>query len=126
MKLKSVSGLVCYVKDLNKTIKFYEDLGFVFRKKEETSATAYVNWYWIQFLAIDKETKPNFKEEAVLENKGAGVYTYLSVDDVDEAYKELVSKGLKPSTQPKDWPWGNREFVIRDPDGYKIVVFNRI
>lgn len=29
MKLKSVAGIVCYVKDLNKTAKFYETLGFV-------------------------------------------------------------------------------------------------
>ena len=50
---------------------------------------------------------------------------YFSVDDVDEAYKSLRAKGLKPSSEPKDRPWGNREFVIRDPDGYKLVIFKR-
>lgn len=51
---------------------------------------------------------------------------YLIVDDVDETYKELLEKGLKPSSEPRDWPWGNREFVIRDPDGYKLVFYREI
>ena len=35
MKLVSVGGIVCYVKDLNKTAKFYRSLGF----KTDTPAT---------------------------------------------------------------------------------------
>ena len=62
MKMKSVAGIVCYVKDIEKTADFY---------------------------------------------------------------KGLIAKGLKPSSKPRDWPWGNREFVIRDPDGYKLVIFKR-
>jgi uncharacterized glyoxalase superfamily protein PhnB len=50
----------------------------------------------------------------------------LSVDDVDSTYQELVDKGLTPSSQPREWPWGNREFVIRDPDGYKLVIFKKL
>jgi len=61
-----------------------------------------------------------------MDNKGAGLYLYISVDNVDKFYKKLLSKKLKPSSAPRDWPWGNREFVIRDPDGYKLVFFKRI
>lgn len=125
MKPKSVSGFVCYVKDLAKTIAFYEALGFDFKKKSDSVASGYLNWYRIDFLAADKETKPNFKAEANEPNKGAGIYIYLSVDDVDAYHQNLLDKGLKPSTEPKDWPWGSREFVIRDPDGYKLVCFKR-
>ena len=50
---------------------------------------------------------------------------YLSGDDVDEFHKDLLSKGLKPSTKPQDQPWGNREFIIRDPDGYNLMIFKR-
>ena len=125
MKIKSVSGLTCYVKNVNKTAKFYEALGFTFRKKEPHHATAYSNWFWIDFLSIDKETRADFRKEAKLANKGAGVFIYLSVDDVDGFHKSLLAKRLKPSTEPEDTPWGNREFVIRDPDGYKLVIFKR-
>lgn len=125
MKLKSVSGITCYVSDVDKTIKFYETLGFQFKKKEAAHATAYLNWFWIDFIPINKENKPAFQKEANLDNKGAGLYLYVSVDNVDDYYKDLLNKGLKPSSEPKDWPWGNREFVIRDPDGYKLVFFKR-
>lgn len=125
MKIKSVSGITCYVKDLSKTVKFYETLGFEFKKREANHATGYSNWFWIDFLSVNKEDKPKFKEEANLNNKGAGLYIYLSVDNVDEFYRHLLSRGLKPSSEPRDWPWGNREFVIRDPDGYKLVIFKR-
>jgi len=125
MKIKSVSGVSCYVKDLDKTAQFYETLGFEVKKREVNHITVYSNWFWIDFLAIDKEDKPEFQKQAHLDNKGAGLYLYLSVDNVDNFYKELLSKGLKPVSEPRDWPWGNREFVIRDPDGYKLVIFKR-
>jgi hypothetical protein len=38
MKIKSVSGITCYVKNLNKTAKFYETLGFDIRKREATTS----------------------------------------------------------------------------------------
>jgi catechol 2,3-dioxygenase-like lactoylglutathione lyase family enzyme len=113
------------VKDLKKTMKFYEALGFDFKKKDTTHATGYSNWFWIDFLPADTEEKSAFQKEAHATHKGAGLYIYLSVDNVDACYKDLISKGLKPSSEPRDWPWGNREFVIRDPDGYKLVIFKR-
>ena len=76
-------------------------------------------------MASSKEEKSEFQEEANLPNKGAGLYLYISVGNVDEFYKGLVAKGLKPSSEPRDWSWGNREFAIRDPDGYKLVIFKR-
>ncbi|MEI9913419.1 MAG: VOC family protein [Candidatus Saccharibacteria bacterium] len=123
--MKSVSGFVCYVKDIDKTTDFYETLGFVFDKKEPDHASMHLNFFWMDFHPQDKEDKPEFQKEANLENKGAGMFVYISVDDVDEFYKELSDKGLKPSSEPRDWPWGNREFALRDPDGYKLVFFKR-
>jgi hypothetical protein len=42
------------------------------------------------------------------------------IDYVDAYYRDLIAKGLKPSSEPR-----NREFVICDPDGYKLVFFNK-
>jgi catechol 2,3-dioxygenase-like lactoylglutathione lyase family enzyme len=125
MKIKSIAGTAFYVKDLPKTIEFYEKLGFDFKTKDERHAVGYINWAWIDFLEIAKEDKPNFIDETKKENKGAGVYFYLSVENVDEAYNQLIAEGFQPTTEPKNWPWGNREFVLKDPDGYKLVFFKR-
>ena len=79
---------------------------------------------------IDKETAKEqgeaFQKEAFGEPKGTGVYVNVEVEQIDEYYQSLLAKGLKPSTEPRDWPWGHREFVIRDPDRYKLVFYQKI
>jgi uncharacterized glyoxalase superfamily protein PhnB len=125
MKIKSVSGITCYAKNLAKTAQFYEVLGFEIRKREEDHITAYSNWFWIDFIAMSKEVRPAFKKDVQSSEKGTGTFIYLSVDDVDAVHKELVAKGLKPSGEPRDSPWGNREFMLRDPNGYRLVIFKR-
>ena len=125
MKLKSVSGFACYVKNLDKTAKFYSDLGFLVGKRDDERMTLRLNWYFLEFIQIDKETKQKFLEDAQSNDKGAGIYIYCSVEDVDDFYQFVLSKGMKPSSEPHDWPWGNREFVLRDPDGYKLVFFKK-
>jgi hypothetical protein len=32
---------------------------------------------------------------------------------------------LKPTGEPERRPSGNREFVLRDPDGYNLVFFEK-
>jgi catechol 2,3-dioxygenase-like lactoylglutathione lyase family enzyme len=123
MKMKSVSGITCYVKNVDRAVRFYETLGFTFRKREPRRATAYLNWFWIDLLAIKDETRTAFRKEAEL--KGPGPLISISVEDVDAFYDDLLSKGLKPSTKPQDSPWGNREFLLRDPDKNKLVFFEK-
>jgi uncharacterized glyoxalase superfamily protein PhnB len=121
MKIKSVSGITCNVKNLDKTAAFYETLGFDIKKRESSHVTAYSNWFWIDFLAIGRDERAKSSKGA----KGTGLLLYLSVDNVDDFHKALLSKGLKPSSKPQDQPWGNREFLLRDPDGYDLVIFKR-
>lgn len=126
MELKSISGLTCYANDIAKTAAFYEALGFRLGEKTDNHVAVYVNWFWIKFYAAAAETKAEFQEEAQASTKGAGLYINIKVDDVDACYKEVLGKGYTPSSEPRDWPWGNREFVLRDPDGYKLVFFQKL
>jgi catechol 2,3-dioxygenase-like lactoylglutathione lyase family enzyme len=125
MKIKSVSGITCYVKDLNRTAEFYESLGFETRKRAPDHLTVYSNWFWIDFLAVDKDSRNGYRELADPGSNGPGIFVYLSVDDVDECHRELLEQGLKPASEPRNQPWGNREFILRDPDGYNLVIFKR-
>ncbi len=122
----SISGLVSYVKDIDKTADFYKALGFSTSKRDSTLLSVRLNWFWLDFLPQDLEDKPKFKKEARLGNKGAGQFLYIKVEDVNKFYEYVLSKKLKPSSVPRDWPWGNREFVLRDPDGYKLVFFQKL
>ena len=126
MKPTKVSGIVAYVKNTALTAEFYDALGFTFSKREPNHLSLDIAGFWIDFHPQDQEDKPDFQREATLSPKGAGQFLYVKVDDVDAYYALLLGHGLKPSSSPRDWPWGNREFVIRDPDGYKLVFFNTI
>lgn len=126
MKLKAASGYTCYVRDLDKTAEFYEKLGLVIKKRSVNRVTIYLNWYRIDFVSSDSENDASVRAEAGTDQKGAGVFFYFSVKDVDQAYAEVIALGLRPTNEPHDMSWGNREFVLRDPDGYKLVLFKRI
>jgi Glyoxalase/Bleomycin resistance protein/Dioxygenase superfamily len=52
-------------------------------------------------------------------------FLYLSVENVDEAYHELLEKDLKPVSEPRNRPGGIREFMRRDPDGSLLVFFRK-
>lgn len=125
MKIKSVSGLNLFVKDLGKTAKFYEGLGFDIKKREADHISAYSNWFWIDFWLDSKDNRRTLSSQADLKSRGGGVSIFLSVDDVDGFHKALKAKGMKPAGAPADEPSGNREFVVRDPDGYNLVIFKR-
>lgn len=125
--MKSISGIVCLVEELDRTVSFYESLGFTFRRTVPgVSATGYVNWFWIEFLLKGKVVTEEFKEDIAASPKGAGQYIHINVEDVDEFYAGVLEKGLRPSSQPQDFPWGHREFALSDPDGYKLVFFSKV
>jgi catechol 2,3-dioxygenase-like lactoylglutathione lyase family enzyme len=124
-KLVSISGVVAYVEDVAKTAAFYESLGFIVYLQETDRVSVRLNWFWIDFHEAAKDKGTEFEKEANLQPKGAGEWLYIKVTDIDDYYQELLKKGLKPSSEPRDWSWGNREFVIRDPDGYKLAFFQK-
>ena len=125
MHPKSVSGLGFYVNDIDATAQFYAMLGFRIAEQTDGYLKVYLNWFWMQFNAVSSESKPEFQAEAQADVKGAGLYINISVDNVDEFYQSVLAAGMRPSSEPRDWPWGHREFVIRDPDGYKLVLFQK-
>lgn len=119
--LKSVAGFLILVSDLKKSEQFYKDLGFEVNNSGGMTS-AKLNWFRI-WMVDQKES--NFQQD-VERFKGGGIYIYLRVDDVDQTYQDLKKKGFEPSSEPKDWPWGNREFALKDPDGYKLVFYQPI
>jgi catechol 2,3-dioxygenase-like lactoylglutathione lyase family enzyme len=125
MKVNSISGVGCYVEDLGRTAEFYERLGFRKGKEQPGRSTYYVNWFFMTFIAQDQEEDAELRREADLPAKGAGMSVHIKVDDIDAFHEEVRAAGMKPEGQPEKRPGGGREFVLRDPDGYKLVFFKK-
>jgi catechol 2,3-dioxygenase-like lactoylglutathione lyase family enzyme len=125
MKLNSISGINCYVQDLARTAEFYETLGFRRGKEESDRLTFYVNWFFVTFTSEDQDEDAELQSGARLANRGAGLFLHLKVDDIEDFYNGVVSKGMNPAGEPEKRRGGGREFMLRDPDGYKLVFFEK-
>jgi catechol 2,3-dioxygenase-like lactoylglutathione lyase family enzyme len=49
-------------------------------------------------------------------------FAYLRVDDVDAVYAGAKGQGVDLLSGPTDKPWGMREFVLRTPDGHRLMI----
>ncbi len=46
--------------------------------------------------------------------------------EVDQFFRELVSKGAKPVKEPADMPWGQRTAFFADPEGNIHEIFSNL
>jgi catechol 2,3-dioxygenase-like lactoylglutathione lyase family enzyme len=120
--LKQISSLLFYSGDFNRSADFYKKLGF---QVERTQDAAKVRLGNFEMSFIDKNLAI-IQKEAHAEPKGLGMFIYIEVDDLDSYFDLLKKKGVGTLSEPKDWPWGNREFVVKDPDGYKLIFFKKL
>jgi catechol 2,3-dioxygenase-like lactoylglutathione lyase family enzyme len=51
-----------------------------------------------------------------------GMWISLFVQNVDEIHGELKKRGADVVSEPKDEPWGMREFHVKDPDGHTFRI----
>lgn len=49
-----------------------------------------------------------------------GTWCSIMVDDIDEYYKSIKTKGAKILSTPETMEWGIREMLVQDPDGHII------
>ena len=55
--------------------------------------------------------------------KGEGVRIYCTtVQDVDTLARQIKARGGALTQEPRDQPWGMRDFALVDPDGYKVTI----
>lgn len=119
-----VTGLVLWVQENRISEKFYKKLGFEVITSDEEHSVIGLDGFELTLVNMRDDQK--FEKDSMSSAKGRGMYIYISVDDVNQTYKDLVSQGFKPATKPKDWEWGNREFILKDPDEYKLCFWQKI
>jgi len=108
MKPMNVAKTVCYAEDASLTAEFYNKLGFDITQDDSDHLSVNCGTFWMDFHPQEKEDKPEFQEEANIENKGAGLFLYFKVDDVDTYHAGLFKQGLEPSIGPKKLPVGQQ------------------
>lgn len=104
---------------------FYQQIGFTL--DYIGGPVAILHRGGCEIHCLDKTAaRPEFKVDANNEKKCGGTYLFLKTDTIDEVYQKAVGQKLNVGQPPQDWPWGNREFSMTDPDGYSIVLFQKL
>jgi len=117
MKIKRVDSTISTNK-LQESKEFYME-HFNFRLVYES------DWY-IELIARDLPNGISFtlpqREEGEFFN-GKGLIISFEVDDVDAEYDRLKAEGVQIYQEMQDKPWGERSFVIDDPNGVHIYIY---
>lgn len=53
---------------------------------------------------------------------GQGIWVAVDVDDVDREYARIQTLGVEMAVPLRDEPWGDRHFVVVDPNGIGVDV----
>lgn len=54
--------------------------------------------------------------------QGQGIWIAIDVEDVDAEYRRILGLGVPIEAEMRDEPWGDRHFVIVDPNGIGIDI----
>jgi len=107
--------------DLQRSMAFYRDvLGFVIGDewREDGSLTGCeIHAGAVTFVL----TQDDFAKGRV-RAKGVGARIWCSTaQDLDRLAADIKARGGALDQEPQDMPWGQRVFMIADPDGFKFT-----
>ena len=69
--------------------------------------------------------KPGLESQATIYRyafQGQGVWIAIDVEDVDAEYQRIKTLGTPIEVEIRDEPWGDRHFVIVDPNGIGVDI----
>jgi lactoylglutathione lyase len=110
------------VNDLEKSLAWYRDvLGFVVEERWEQEGKLMgvsLRTGSVTFMISQDDWKKGRDRK-----KGEGFRLYCTTtQDVDALAKTIQARGGKLDQEPRDQPWGTRDFALTDPDGFKITI----
>ena len=111
--LSGLEFIFLEVNNLEESLQFYSgQLGFEIDKHDPESEPPMV-----KFKAGSLKITLAEHLETML-RRGRGVNFFIGVADVDNYYRELVSRGVD-TFPPVDEGWGGRFITLEDPDKYR-------
>ena len=112
------------VDDLQKSIAFYEALGFAISERWEDKGTL----LGVMLRAGTTEIGLNQDDWKKGRDRKKGIGVRLSISttpgNVDEIARRAKNAGITLKSEPRDTEWKSRAFEVSDPSGYMLTVFS--
>jgi lactoylglutathione lyase len=121
------SYTILYVKDVTKTIVFYEK-AFGFKKKFIAPNNEYgeldTGSTTLSFakISLAKKNLPKGFIESSIKKKPFAIELGFTTDNVEKAVKTAVKAGAKIAIKPAPKAWGQIVGYVRDPNGFLIEI----
>jgi uncharacterized glyoxalase superfamily protein PhnB len=124
-EIAQISGIVptLTVDDLQKSISFYEALGFAVGERWEDKGT--LLGVMMRAGKIEIGLNQDDWKKGRDRQKGIGVRLSFAttMGNVDEMAKRARSAGITLASEPHTTEWDSRAFEVVDPSGYRLTVF---
>ena len=109
------------VDDLQKSVAFYEALGFTVDERWEDNGTllGVMMRAGKHQIGLSQDDWKKGRDR----KKGIGMRVYLSTtQNVDEIAARARSAGIKLTSEPHDTEWKSRAFEVTDPSGFLLTI----
>ena len=112
------------VDDLQKSITFFERLGFGIDERWEDNGVLLGAMLRAGDVTIGLN-QDDWKKGRERQ-KGVGIRFYLNTSqDIDQLAARAKKAGLSLDSDPHDMEWGGRAFDVTDPSGFKLTIASR-
>jgi len=112
------------VDDLQKSINFYEALGFTIDERWQDKGTL----LGVMLRAGRTEIGLNQDDWKKGRDRKKGIGLRLSISttpgNVDEIARRAANAGITLTSEPHDTEWKSRAFEVRDPSGFLLTIFS--
>ena len=118
------------VTNLENSLKFYKTIGFKIEYDRPENKFVFISLGKIQFMLQEISDNDKWNIMELTYPFGNGINFQLEVNNVNEIYKNLKDNNYKITFEiEENWYrqgnrlFGNKEFLIQDPDGYLLRFF---
>ncbi len=110
-KVLSISAVTLATQDMKRAVRFYRSLGFELRYGGESASFTIFSTEsgYLNLCIRSSDRKPSWWGRII-----------FYVEDVDDFHAHVTAQDHCPDSAPKDAPWGERYFHLKDPDGHEL------
>jgi uncharacterized glyoxalase superfamily protein PhnB len=110
------------VNDLVTTANYYRDmLGFRYERFwNEPPSFCMVHRNGVVIMLAQLEKQGVIRPNHIVDPEGEAWDAYVWIENANELYSELNSKGVKITREICDQPYGCRDFDVEDCNGYRL------
>lgn len=109
------------VDDLQKSVAFFEGLGFGVEERWEEQGT--LLGVMLRAGAAQIGLSQDDWKKGRDRRKGEGMRIYINTaQNVDQLAADAKKAGIALDAEPHDTPWGSRAFEVTEPSGFRLTV----